>query len=111
MKVQLSQQSIRFRVSQEEFQRLRDERVLIGTTDFPEGLAIRYEVRVSGEACGIKLQGTRIVLQLSDSELSRLAGSPPSKKSGANFEVQLEGDAALRVCFETDFFSSRKHEA
>lgn len=104
MNLRFSPKSVRFRVLQEEFERLRAERVLKASTRFPGGGALVYEVRVSGAESRMEWKDCRIILYVPEAELNRIAMSPLKKDSGMEFAVSLEDGDVLSVSFEVDLF-------
>lgn len=104
MNLRFSQKSVRFRVLQEEFEKLRLERVLKASTRFPGGGALDYEVRVLGAESRLEWKDCRMILYVPEAELNRIAMSPFKKDSKIEFAISLEDGGALRVSFEVDLF-------
>ncbi|MBI2605741.1 MAG: hypothetical protein HYW49_06640 [Deltaproteobacteria bacterium] len=108
MNLRFSPKSVRFRVPQEEFERLRAERVLQASTRLPGGGALAYEVRVSGAEFRLEWKECRMTLYVPEAGLNRIAMSPLKKDSGMEFAISLEDGNVLRVSFEIDLFKLRR---
>lgn len=112
MNIRLSGNSIRFRISQAEYDDLKAGQPVLAKTDLPEGQSLSYSVRLLPpeesnmlEDISLGYAENVLELKLSSTALKKL-GDPPSK-DGLTVETTLKNGETLRYALQVDLGKRR----
>ena len=106
MNIRLSKQSVRFRISKDEFNHLMERGELVEETWFPSG-CLRYTVS-RGAHPSIGLRENEVSLTVSQDQIESLSRSLGSKNAGICLDTALTGGRTLQANLEVDLFSVKE---
>ena len=106
MNVRLSEDGVRFRITQDEFEELLSREELSGETFFPRDKGIKYSISVthserSEKNPSIDFDDNKIGMQVSRKDLINLAAKPISKESKIERE-ETTSRGVVRYSLEID---------
>lgn len=101
MNVRLTKNSVRFRISKDEFEVLQGTGELSTATRFPGGQELRYGIKVEGSSFQMVFDGKQLLFTVSPAHINELAKADLAK--GIEFKSEN-----LSVSLEIDIFTARK---
>ena len=101
MKIRISGNSVRFRLSKPEVEKLRNEGVVAEKTIFPQG-KFSYKIKSDSktENLSVSFENSLITLSVPATFISDW---PENNVTGIDHHVQLDGDQKLYLLLEKDF--------
>ena len=102
MKLQLSDNSVRIRITEQELSSLRAAVLVQQKTVFPDGQQWQYAVRsVPGNASKIRVDGTQLTLDIPQAELEDYIQRLPTRQ-GLVWSLAVSDQQTLEVRFDVD---------
>lgn len=111
MNLRLSKDSIRFRISKDEFEKLRSDQFIEEEIDLPDGSKINFSIKgVENQEAGLVLNflNSHFNLEVSGSAIDDLSRLPPAKDCGIYADIlRKNGGGVTKLSLEIDLFSVR----
>ncbi len=111
MNIRLSDNKVRFRITEDELHVLMSNNILMGKTNFPNGNKIIYRVSLSNDETHLSLvngeQGSAICVAFPKNAVAELESETSTEKNVSEVVTLEDG---LKCCFslEVDIFDERK---
>ena len=110
MKLRIAGQSLRVRISEEELETLRGERLLEQRTTFPNGAVFRVSLEVAevtrgreeDDRIGVTWWGEQVLIRLSTDVAETLKKQGPARDNGITVEIPTKDGKPLRVSLQLD---------